>query len=244
MKIEVRQLRVCYGRFAALDDVSFEVESGAVFALVGRNGAGKSSLVRALLGQRRADGGTIAINGLDPWRQRARLMERVGSMPETPDAPPALGAIALGELVARFYPAWDREGYRDRLDRFGIPLDRAFAKLSRGQRALVQLSLALAPRPRALVLDDPTLGLDAVARRFLFDELIGELAERGVTIFLTSHDLAGVERVATHIGILRDGRLASFGPLEALREEAVREGLETPTLEEIFVARTGEGGAR
>ena len=244
MKIDVRQLRVRYGRFTALDDVSFEVESGAVFALVGRNGAGKSSLVRALLGQRRADAGTIAVDGLDPWSQRARLMARVGAMPEVSDAPSALGATALGELVARFYPEWDRESYLARLDRFDIPRDRAFAKLSRGQRALVQLSLALAPRPRALVLDDPTLGLDAVARRFLFDELIGELAERGVTIFLTSHDLAGVERVATHVGILCEGRLASSGPLETMREEAVREGLETPTLEEIFVARTARGGAR
>jgi len=244
MRIEVRHLRVCYGSFAALDDVSFEVENGAVFALIGRNGAGKSSLVRALLGQRRADGGKITIDGLDPWRQRARLMARLGAMPEAPDAPEALGAAALGELVARFYPQWDREGYRARLDRFGIPQDRAFAKLSRGQRALVQLSLALAPRPGALVLDDPTLGLDAVARRFLFDELIGELAEHGATIVLTSHDLAGVERVATHVGILREGRLAGCGPLESLREEAVLAGLAAPTLEEIFVARTGAGGGR
>ena len=244
MKIEVRELVVRYGRLAAIDGVTFTVESGAVFALVGRNGAGKSSLVRALLGQRRADGGSIAVDGCDPWRDRVRLMAQVGAMPETPDAPAALDAHRLGELSAGFHDAWDAAGYRDRLARFGIPADRPCGRLSRGQRSLVQLALALAPRPRLLVLDDPTLGLDAVARRFLFEELIGEMAERGVTVFLTSHDLGGVERVATHLAILHAGRLAACGPLELLRDQAVREGLESPTLEEIFVARTATGGER
>ncbi len=238
MKIEVRDLVVRYGAKRALGGVSFEVEPGTVFALVGRNGAGKSSLVKVMLGQRRADRGEVAIDGRDPWRARATLMRDVGATPEVPDAPPGLSAADLEKHRAGFYPRWDHAGFRARLERFDLPLDLPFASLSRGQKALLMLSLALAPQPKLFILDDPTLGLDAVARRFVFDELIGELSEHGVTVFLTSHDLEGVERVATHLGILVRGRLESCGRLDELREEAARSGLEPPTLEEIFVRHT------
>ena len=244
MKISVRDLRVRYGRRTALDGVSFDVASGSVWALLGRNGAGKSSLVKVLLGQRPADSGSAAIDGRDPWRHRARLMRTVTATPETPDAPVHLRVREIERWTAPLYPDWDAAGFTERLERFGVPRDQKFGSLSRGQKGLVMLALALAPRPRLLVLDDPTLGLDPVARRFVFDELIRELADRQVTVFLTSHDLEGVERVATHVGILKDGRLVAEGELESLRAEAVAAGVETPNLEEIFVARTGERGSR
>lgn len=239
MKIEVRDLVVRYGRRTAVDGVSFAVEDGSVWALLGRNGAGKSSLVKVLLGQRPANRGTVSIGGLDPWRRRARLMARVGATPETPDAPPGLTVAGIERFTAPLYPRWDRVGFRGRLERFGVPLRQKFGELSRGQRGLVMLALALAHRPELLILDDPTLGLDPLARRFVFDELIAELAERGVTVFLTSHDLAGVERVATHVGILENGKLIAEGELESLREQALAAGVEAPNLEEIFAARIG-----
>lgn len=238
MRIEVRDLVVRYGAERAVDGVSFDVEPGTVFAMVGRNGAGKSSLVKVLLGQRRADHGQVAIDGRDPWRERAGLMREVGATPEVPDAPPGFSAADLEKHHAGFYPRWDYAGFRARLERFDLQTDSPFGSLSRGQKALLMLSLALAPQPKLLVLDDPTLGLDAVARRFVFDELIGELSEHGVTVFMTSHDLEGVERVATHLAILRAGRVESCGRLDELREEAARSGVEPPTLEEIFVRRT------
>jgi ABC-2 type transport system ATP-binding protein len=241
MKIEVRDLVVRYGRRTAVDHVSFAVEPGAVWALLGRNGAGKSSLVKVLLGQRPANAGTVKVCDLDPWRQRARLMRSVAATPETPDAPPGLTVAAIERFTAPLYPRWDGAGFKARLERFGVPLRQKFGELSRGQRALVMLALALAPRPDLLILDDPTLGLDPLARRFVFEELIAELAERGVTVFLTSHDLAGVERVATHVGILDAGRLVAEGELEALREQALAAGVETPTLEELFADRVGGG---
>ncbi len=244
MRISVHDLTVRYGRRPALDGVSFEVAPGSVWALLGRNGAGKSSLVKVLLGHRPADSGAAAIDGLDPWRHRARLMRTVTATPETPDAPAHLRVRDLERYSAPLYPTWDAAGFAGRLERFDIPPRQKFGTLSRGQKGLVMLALALAPRPELLVLDDPTLGLDPVARRFVFDELIGELADRKVTVFLTSHDLEGVERVATHVGILKDGRLVAEGELESLRAEAVAAGVETPNLEEIFVARTGGGRAR
>ncbi len=210
-------LTVRYGRRIALDDVSLAVAPGSVYALLGLNGAGKSSLVRCLLGLRRPESGTAELFGRDVWRHRAEMLQDVGVVPEEPDAPPTLPAREIARFAARIHPKFDRAGFDQRLRRFGVPSDVPFGKLSKGQKGQVALALALAPSPRMLILDDPTLGLDAKARRSVFEELIGELAERGTTVFLTTHELAAVEGIADRVGILRDGRLLVDEDLESLR---------------------------
>jgi len=235
MKIEVRDLAIRYGRKPAIAGVTLDVATGAVCAVVGRNGSGKSTLVRALLGQRQADAGTIRVGGLDPWRERRRLMTRVGATPESPDAPASATAAMLARWAKPFHRSWDSAAFDGRLARFEIDPATPFGELSRGQRALVMLALALAPRPELMVLDDPTLGLDPLARRYFFGELIVELAERGVTVLMTSHDLDGVERIATDVAILHAGRVALAGPLDELREPAGG-----GPLEELFARVTEE----
>jgi ABC-type multidrug transport system ATPase subunit len=138
--------------------------------------------------------------------------------PEEPDAPAAMTARELSDFCRRVYPKWDGAGVAARLERSSVPPQVAFGKLSRGQKAQVMLALALGHGPELLVLDDPTLGLDAVARRALFGEIVGELADRGTTVFLTTHDLSGFEGIATRVGILRDGRLALDEELESLKK--------------------------
>lgn len=215
--IEVAALTVRYGRRTALDGVSFTVPEGSVYALLGRNGAGKSSLVRCLLGEQRPESGHAALLGKDVWRERASILAEVGVVHETPDAPPAMTVRQLSRFCSRLYPRWDAAGLIERLRRFGIPEDITFGKLSRGQRGQVALGLALAAGPRLLILDDPTLGLDPLARRSVFEELIGDLADRGTTVFLTSHDLAGVEGIADRVGILHQGRLVLDEEMETLK---------------------------
>ncbi len=216
--IEVESLSVRYGKTVALDGVSLEVEPGAVYALLGRNGAGKSSLVRCLLGQQKPNAGQVRLFGRDSWRHRASLMDRLGVVPEEPDAPAMMTSQQLGRFCSRLYPRWDAAGYATRLSRSQVPLGTAFGQLSKGQKAQVMLSLALASDPRLLVLDDPTLGLDAVARRSVYEELVVELADRGMTVFITSHDLQGVEAVATRVAILSACQLALEEPLEDLKQ--------------------------
>ncbi|HEX3131905.1 MAG TPA: ABC transporter ATP-binding protein [Thermoanaerobaculia bacterium] len=214
----LEELTVRYGKRSVLDRVSLAVSEGSVYVLVGRNGAGKSSLVRCLLGEQRPDSGRALLLGGDAWRERARLLREVGVVPEEPDAPPAMNARQLARFASGLYDFWDGAGLSDRLRRFGVPEDVPFGQLSKGQKGHVLLSLALASSPRLLILDDPTLGLDPVARRAVFDELIVDLSERGTTVFLTSHDLAGVERIADRIGLLRDGRLAVDEEMETLKQ--------------------------
>ena len=216
--IDVESLGIRYGKTVALDGVSLQVEAGSVHALVGRNGAGKSSLVRCLLGHRQASSGRVSVFGQDSWKQRAQLMEQVSVVPEEPDAPPAMTAIQLGRFNARLYSRWDAEGFAARLRRFEVPERTPFARLSKGQKAQIMLSLALASKPRLLVLDDPTLGLDAVARRAVFEELVVELADRDLTVFITSHDLPGLESVATHVAMLKSGQLLLDEELEDLKQ--------------------------
>ncbi len=215
--VEARQLTIRYGRTVAVDGVSLRVAPGEVYVLLGRNGAGKSSLVRCLLGLQRPARGQALLAGQDAWRARHRVLQRVGVVPEESDLPPALSAQVLAAFHARLYPSWDAGLVRERLERQGVPLDVPVSKLSRGQRAQLSLTLALGHHPAVLVLDDPTLGLDAVARREVWDGLIVELADRGTTVFLTTHDVAGVEGVAERVGILAGGRLLVDEPWESLR---------------------------
>lgn len=210
-------LEVRYGRKVAVDRVSLALAPGEVYALLGRNGAGKSSLVRCLLGQQRPQSGGARLLGRDVWRDRAALMAEVGVVPEDPDVPGDLSPRQVSATFGPLYPRWDEAGFFERLHRQGLSPDQAFGDLSRGQKAQVALGLALAHQPRVLVLDDPTLGLDAVARRSFFEELVGDLADRGTTVFLTSHDLAGVEGLADRVGFLQAGRLVLDEPLEALK---------------------------
>ena len=234
--VSIRSLVVRYGGDAKpiLEEISFSVPKGSVYALLGRNGAGKSSLVRCLLGQQKPTAGGCFLFGEDVWKRRARLMAKVGVVPEDPDAPPSMTARQLSAFCARIYPTWDAPAVEARLARFGVPAGTPYGSLSKGQRALVALALALASSPELLVLDDPTLGLDAVARRAFFEELVGELADRGTTVLLTSHDLTGVESMATHVGMLKGGRLILDEDLEALKSRFRRlryanEATEDPT---------------
>ena len=215
--ISLDGLTVRYGQRLALDQVSLQVPEGSVYALLGRNGAGKSSLVRCLLGEQKPAAGRVLLLGRDVWRERASILAEVGVVPEDPNAPPAMTARQISRFCSRLYPRWDAAGVEARLKRFGVPSGTPFGKLSKGQKGQVSLALALASSPRLLVLDDPTLGLDAVARKAVFEELIGELADRGTTVFITTHDLAGVERIADRVGILNQGRIVLDEEMEALK---------------------------
>ena len=215
-------LTVRYGKLTAVDDLSLEVPKGGVFALLGRNGSGKSSAVRCSLGQQCPTSGRARILGFDSWKGRRRAMERVGVVPENPDVPPDTTADRIEKFMARVTPFWRSANFFERLESMGVPRTQRFARLSKGQQRQFALALALAGSPQLLVLDDPTLGLDAVARRRLYEELIGELADRGTTVFLTTHDLAGVEGITDRVGILREGSLLVEEQLEVLKARYCR----------------------
>jgi ABC-2 type transport system ATP-binding protein len=215
--IRISDVTVRYGRLLAVDHVALDVAKGSVYALVGRNGAGKSSLVRCLLGQMKPQQGKATLFGEDAWSRRATLMQRIGIVTEEADAPPEMSVAAIARFCSRLYDKWDQASVETRLQTFGVPLTSRFGSLSKGQKKQVSLALALAISPELLVLDDPTLGLDVVARKSLFEEVIGDLADRGTTIFITTHDLAGVETFADRVGMMEHGKLVLDEDVDALK---------------------------
>jgi len=215
--LSVDHLTVRYGRTTAVDDLSLSLSRGEVYTLLGRNGAGKSSTISCLVGQRKGVSGSCRIFGIDSWRGRRHVMARVGIVPETPDIPPGASARELGRFLGRVRPVWNAVDYEKRLERVGVPRRLPARSLSKGQRRQLALAAALAAEPEVLILDDPTLGLDAVVRRTLFEELVGELADRGTTIFVTTHDLGGIEGIADRVGIMRQGRLVHDETMDSLK---------------------------
>jgi len=214
----VDNLTVRYGKTTAVDDVGFSVAKGAVYALLGRNGAGKSSTIQCLVGQRKAASGECRIFGIDTWRRRRHVMTRTSVVPETPDLPPGASAIELGRFLGRIRPVWNADDYQARLDRVGVPQKTPSQQLSKGQRRQLALAAALAAEPEVLILDDPTLGLDAVVRRTLLEELVGELADRGTTVLVTTHDLTGIEGIADRVGIMQHGKLVYDETMDELKK--------------------------
>lgn len=234
--VRVENVSVRYDRNTVVDSVSLEVAKGSVFALLGRNGAGKSSLMRCLLGLQKPTSGRVLLFGEDVWFHRARLVARAAYVPENSDAPGQLRVRDVVGFHESLYPTWDGAAVRSRLTRVGVPESASVSSLSKGQRALCTLALALGSRPELLVLDDPTLGLDVVARNDFFSDFIGELAERGTTVVLTTHDLAGVEGIADRVGILEGSRLALDEEVEKLKVERGQ------SLEQIFTNLTRGSG--
>lgn len=230
--VRVEGVSVRYGTNLVLDQVSFQVSPGSVYALLGRNGAGKSSLMRCLLGLQKPTAGRVTVFGQEVWAHRATVALRTAYVPETCDAPGSLRVRDIAAFHQSMYGAWNEAAFLDRLSRYGIPGTAPVANLSKGQRALFMLALALAGKPELLVLDDPTLGLDVVARNDFFTDFIGELADRNTTVILTTHDLSGVEGIADRVGILREAHLALDQDMEKLKMER---GL---SLEGIFAELT------
>jgi ABC-2 type transport system ATP-binding protein len=202
-----------YGRTVALDGCSFTIPEHAVVALVGPNGAGKSTLLHCMTGLARPTEGSITILGGpsgDP------TLPRVGFVAQ--DAP-LYRDFTAGEMLtmgAKLNPGFDLGFARERLAQVDVPLGRRVDRLSGGQRAQVALTLALAKRPGLLLLDEPLASLDPLARRELLSALMDSVAEEPMTVVLSSHLIADLERVCDHLMVLRAGRIQVLGPTDEL----------------------------
>ncbi|HUF17963.1 MAG TPA: ABC transporter ATP-binding protein [Thermoanaerobaculia bacterium] len=215
--IEATGLTVRYGARTVLDDVSLRIEPGTVYALLGRNGSGKSTLVRTLLGMQRAESGRTLVFAEDSWKRRIAVLSRTGFIAEDDDVERTMSVKQLTGFHRSLNRQWDASRIEAKLGTLGIGQTTRFGELSKGQRRQVLLALALASDPELLVLDDPTLGLDVVAKKDLYDDLLAELADRGTTTLITTHDLNGIEGIADRVGILANARLLLDESLETLK---------------------------
>jgi ABC-2 type transport system ATP-binding protein len=216
--IETRGLTKRYRKVTALTDCTITVPEGRISALIGPNGAGKTTLLRVLSGLARPSGGGVAVLGGAP-RQDSAFLAEIGFLAQEIPLYRRLSAedhIALG---AHLNPRWDGVSVRHRLESLGIPLDQTAGTLSGGQRAQLALALTLAKRPQLLLLDEPVAALDPLARRQLLAHLAEAVADGGLTVVLSSHLLADLERVCDHLILLAASRVQLCGDIDTLLAE-------------------------
>ena len=239
--VEVRGLTVRFWRTRVLDQLALTVPAGALYALLGPNGTGKTTLLRALAGIYPVAPGVVSLLGHDRASLPLAVQQRVGYVAEGQQLPEDLTVRHLERYLAPLYPAWDAARSAQLLERFGVPLTRRLGALSRGQRMLVALWAALAARPALLLMDEPFTGIDVGVKDRLVEGLLEVMAEGGVSVLLCTHDLTEVEMLADWLGILRDGRVAHSAPLEQLRAQVAAEtGREAVTLKALYLALTGD----
>jgi ABC-2 type transport system ATP-binding protein len=203
-----------YGSQWALRDCTLEIPRGTVTALVGPNGAGKTTLLRLAVGLTRPSAGLVRVLGLDPHANAAEALPRVGFLAQEH---PLYGGFTVEEMLRvgrELNPHWDDDAARARIAELDLPLKKKVRRLSGGQRAQVALTLALAKRPELLLLDEPVASLDPLARREFLQSVVEAVAEHGLTVILSSHILAELERVCDHLVILTAGRTRLAGSIE------------------------------
>jgi ABC-2 type transport system ATP-binding protein len=222
LAIETRELTKRFGRLVAVDDVALQVPAGSVYGYLGRNGAGKTTTIQMLMGMLEPTAGTMSVLGFDPLTQDVPMKRVVSYVPERVQM---WDWMTVGDLMvfgAGVHLRWDAAYAEELRTRFDLPADRKLGQLSRGMQGKLALLAALASHPRLLILDDPTMGLDALVRREFMESIVAVLQETGTTIFLSSHIIDDVERVADWIGILHEGKLIVQSPLDDLKSSVKR----------------------
>jgi len=222
----------------ALRGLDLRVGRGEVLGLLGPNGSGKTTLMHLLNGLVPCAGGLARVLGLDPWNDRVALQRALASVPEHPEVYPWMKVRQYVSFYRRCYSGWDTAYVQSQLDRFGVPLDDRLGGLSRGQKGLVSLFAALGRRGRVLLLDDPTLGLDVLARRHLYRTIVEELCDREVTTVFATHLPAEVEGVLTHLAFLQAGRVVEAGPVQEVKARHAGTGT-APSVEDLYIALMG-----
>jgi ABC-2 type transport system ATP-binding protein len=244
--VEVDQLLVRYGSLTAVNGVSFDADAGEVVALLGPNGAGKTTTVETLEGFRRPDEGTVRVLGLDPWSDHVKLTEGVGVLLQKGGIYPVMNPGRAVHLFASYYD--DPRDPEELIDLLGLRsvAGTPYKRLSGGEQQRLALALALVGRPRVVILDEPTAGVDPAGRITVRDVIAG-LRSENVCVILTSHELDEVQRLADRLVIVDHGKVVAAGrqgeiqgPSEELRFSAAP-GLAIGELAERLGAGVTEG---
>jgi len=222
--IRVAGLTKRYGPKAALSAVDLAVPRGSFFAVLGPNGAGKTTLMRCLTGLIRPDAGAGEVLGepLGPGYPPLALKPRIGYVSQTQALPERMTARELIAFCRGLHPRWDDRSARRYLDLFRLPGALPVRQMSTGMRAQLALTLVMGGGPELLILDEPTLGLDPLSRHQYLQVLLADSLETGCTVFLSSHDLYQIERLADRVAILVDGRVVVADGLDELKEREKR----------------------
>ncbi len=214
--IETVNLSRRFGRTEAVHDLTMQVPEGSIFALVGPNGAGKTTTIKTLMNLLRPSAGRASVLGVDSRRIGPPVLARIGYVSENQELPDWMSPRDLMAYCAPFYPSWDATLANTLARSLSLPLDKPIKACSRGMRMKAALLVSLAYRPELLVMDEPFAGLDALVREEFVSGVLELTGRQPWTVFVSSHDIDEVERLADWIGILNQGRLELAEPVSSL----------------------------
>ena len=243
--IQVQDLVKTFDGFRALDGLNISVPRGAVYGLVGPNGAGKSTVIRHLTGIYRQDAGQVLIDG-EPVYENPAVKARLAYIPDEVFYYTQASIQDMMRFTRDMYPTFDEDCFRKLGEAFQLDPRRPMRKLSKGQQKQAAFWLAVSQRPDVVILDEPVDGLDPVMRRQVWSILLSDVAERGTTVLVSSHNLRELEDVCDHVGIMNKGRMLRERSLSELQENIVKiqlalpDGAELPAdLEILHQSATG-----
>jgi ABC-2 type transport system ATP-binding protein len=217
--LETEGLTKYYGSTLAVEHLNLKIPRGCICGFVGRNGAGKTTAIKLMLGLLNPTAGSSKLLGCDSTELTPAIRQRIGYVTEGHRLFRWMTISELEKFQRAFFPnQWDDKFFADMLEYFDLPKKRKIKHLSNGQRAQVSLALALAPNPELLIMDDPTLGLDAAIRRQFLEGMIELIMRQGRTVLFSSHILGDVERVSDRILVIDKGVLRANCSLEQFRE--------------------------
>lgn len=220
--VQANSLSRQFGSTQVLRDLNLSIERGMVVGLLGTNGCGKSTLIKCLLGLLRLTSGTARLFGEDPWTLSANAKARLGYVPQEVRAYPWMTVSQVISYTAAFYPKWDFALTDDLVTRWDLPRDRRVGPLSPGQLQKLGLILALGHRPELLILDEPVAALDPIARREFLKSLLEVTQDEQHTVLFSTHITSDLERVASHVALMRQGKLALFEELDMVKDRVKR----------------------
>ena len=220
--VRVDNLQKSFGSKAVLDGVDLAIEPGTVLGLLGQNGSGKSTLLKCALGLLRPTGGGVAIFNDDAWNLSAETKARLGYVPQEAVSYPWMRVRQVIAYTAAFYPTWNQPLVDDLCHRWRLPLEDRVGPLSVGQLQTLAIVLALGHEPELLILDEPVASLDPTARREFLRTLLEIIDDPRRTVLFSTHITSDLERVASRVAILKDGRIAFHGELGELKDRVKR----------------------
>lgn len=216
--IEIDHLSCAFRRSEALHDITLSIPTGCVFGLVGLNGAGKTTLIRHLIGGLRPQSGRVRVLGEDPTQTPESVMQHVGYVAEEDALPRWMRVGELIQFMRALYHNWDTNLCNELLCQFSLDQSAKLADLSKGGRARAGLLIALAHRPQLLILDEPSYGLDPIARQDILEAVVRTVSDDGRTVLFSSHLLDEVSRVCDTVGVIGSGRLLEVIAMEELSQ--------------------------
>jgi ABC-type multidrug transport system ATPase subunit len=220
--VEVNNLTRRFKEKVALDEVTIQLIPGKVYGLLGENGAGKSTLIKHIIGALQPQSGSVEVFGMTPASNPVEVLSQIGYLSEDRDLPMWMRANELLNYTASFFDGWDREYAQELLEKFHLDPHIKVKNMSRGEKARIGLITALAHRPKLLVLDEPSSGLDVSVRYDILSEVVRSVADSGRTILFSSHLLDEVERVTDNIIMINKGKKIIDGHVDTIKDQHYR----------------------